>query len=44
MEAHECDVARPIRLVPFPLADKGNTLCNVAKDGWPDFDGLDINQ
>jgi hypothetical protein len=43
MEAHECDVARPICLVLFPLADKGNTLGNVAKDGWLDLDGLDIN-
>ena len=36
----ERDVARPIPGVPFPLADKCYTHCNVANDGWLDFDGL----
>ena len=43
MEALECDVARPICLVLFPVTDKGYTLCNVANDGWLDFDGLDVD-
>ena len=30
------------RLVLFPLADKGYTLCNVANDGWLNIDGLDV--
>jgi hypothetical protein len=43
MEAHGCDVARPICFVLFPVADKGDTFCNVANDGWLNFDGLDGN-
>ena len=43
MEALECDIARPICLELFPLANKRYTLCNVADDGWLDFDGLDVN-
>ena len=43
MEAFECDVAGPIALVPFPIADKRYTLCDVANDGWLDFNGLGIN-
>ena len=43
MEVLECDVASPISIVRFPLADQGYTLCNVANDGWLDFDGLDVN-
>jgi hypothetical protein len=40
MEASECDVAGPISLVPFPVADERYTLCDVANDGRLDFDGL----
>ena len=43
MEALACDVARPIRSVLFPVADKGYTLGNVASDGWLNFDGLNAN-
>ena len=43
MEALECDVARPICLVLFSVTDKGYTLCNIANDGWLNFDGLDVN-
>ena len=43
MEALKCDVARPICLVLFPLSSKGHTLCDVANNGWFDFDGLDVN-
>ena len=44
MEALECDVARPICLVLFPVADIGYTLCNVANDGRLNLDGLHENQ
>jgi hypothetical protein len=40
MEALERDVARPIPVVLFPLADMRDALCNVANDGWLNFDGL----
>ena len=40
VEVLECDVARPIPGVPFSLADKRYTICNVADDGWLNFDGL----
>ena len=40
MEAFECDVAGAIAIVPFPLADKRYTLCDVANDGRLDFEGL----
>ena len=40
MEVLKCDVARPISGVPFPLADKRYTICNVANDGRLDFDRL----
>ena len=40
VEELKCDVARPVSGVPFPLADKRYTLCNVAHDGWSKFDGL----
>ena len=43
MEALKCDVARPICLVLFPLADMGYTLCNVANDGWLTPDGLGVS-
>ena len=43
MAALECDVARPICVVLFPVADKGYTLCNVANNGWLYVDGLDVN-
>ena len=42
MEALECDVARSIRLVLFSVTDKRYTLCDVANDGWLDFDRLDV--
>ena len=42
MEALECDVARPICLVPFPVTDKGYTFCDVANDGRLNFNGLDV--
>ena len=42
MEALECDIARPICLELFPIADKGYTLCNVANDGRLNFDRLDV--
>ena len=40
MEAFECDVTGPIALVPFPVADKRYTLCDIANDGRLNFDGL----
>lgn len=43
MEASECDIARPICLVLFSVADQGYTFCNVANDGWLDFDRLGTN-
>ena len=43
MEALECDVARPICLVLFPLSSKRHTLRDIANHGWFDFDGLDLN-
>ena len=43
MEALECDVARPIGLVLFPLADVRYTLCDIANDGRLDFDGLGVD-
>jgi hypothetical protein len=43
MKALECNVARPICLVLFPVTDKGYTLRNVANDRWLNFDGLDVN-
>ena len=43
MKALERDVACPIRLVLFPFADERDTLCNVANDGWLNFDGLDVD-
>ena len=39
-EVLKCDVACPIPGVPFPLADKRYTLCNVTNDGWLYLDGL----
>ena len=44
MTVLERHVARPIRLVFFPVADKCETLCNVAEDGRLDVERLDINQ
>jgi hypothetical protein len=44
MAVLECDVARPICLMPFPVTDKGHALCNVANDGWLNLDGLDVYQ
>ena len=43
MEAFECDVAGPIAVVPFPVADKRYTLCDVAHDGRLNIDGLGVN-
>ena len=43
METFECDVARPIAVVPFPVTDKGYTLCDVANDGRLNFNGLCVN-
>ena len=43
MGVFECDVARAIPLVPFPLADMCHTLCNAGHDGWLDFDRLGEN-
>ena len=40
VEVLECDIARSIPRVPFPVTDKCYTLCNVADDGWLNFDGL----
>ena len=40
MEVLKCDVARPIPGIPFPLTDERYTHCNVANDGWLNFDGL----
>ena len=40
MEVLKCDVARPIPSIPFSLADKCYTYCNVANDRWSYFDGL----
>ena len=42
MTVLERDVARPICLVLFSVADKCYTLCNLANDGWLDADGLDV--
>ena len=39
----ERDVARPICLVLFTVADQGETHCYVAEQGRFDLDGLDIN-
>ena len=44
MEALECDVARPICLVLFPVADEGYILCNPTNDKLLNFDGLGIDQ
>jgi hypothetical protein len=40
MQVLERDVARSIPGMLFPFANKRYTLCNVAKDGWLDFDRL----
>lgn len=40
----ERNVARPISLVLFPLADKRYTLCDVPNDRSLDFDRLDLYQ
>ena len=37
------DVARPICLVLFAVADKGETHCYVSEEGGFELDGLDIN-
>ena len=36
----EPDVAYPTRSIRVPLSDKSDIFCNVADDGWLDFDGL----
>ena len=43
MEVFERDVADPIALVPFPVADKRYTFRDVANDGRLNFDGLGVN-
>lgn len=40
----ECGIASATRLAPLPLASECNTLCNVAKDGRLNSDGLGANQ
>ena len=40
----ERNVARPICLVFFAVADKGETHCDEAEHGGLEFDGLDMDQ
>ena len=43
MKAFHGDIARPICLVLFPISDESYALCNVANDGWLNFNGLGTN-
>ena len=42
LEMVERKVAHPNSLVLFPIANKGHTLCNVAKERSLNFDGLGL--
>ena len=44
MEEGDCDVAGLITLSVVTLADKRHALCDVANDGWLDFDGLGVSE
>ena len=43
VEVLERNVAGAISLVPFPVSDMGQTLCDVGDDGGPNPDSLGVN-
>ena len=40
----ERNIAGAISLVPFPVSDMGQTLCDVGDNGRPSFDSLGVDE